>query len=175
MRAILAAIDFSRATDLVVTEAARLARGLGGKVVLLTVLVEPVYVKAYAPPQKSISKITVAHERAVRRRLAAIQLRLQSSSSARRPSYAADRPLPHPRGGGGTRRRVHRDGSRAHRIFDLILGSTTQAAETCAPSGRCRSARMRLPRRPKVRLVAAAERREAHHSTATTIDSPKST
>ena len=49
MKTILAAIDFSQVSDLVVAEAAALARPLGGKVVLVTVLVEPVFVKEYAP------------------------------------------------------------------------------------------------------------------------------
>src|SRR5688572_22809641 len=78
MKAILAAIDFSPVTALVVAQAAALARAIGGKVVLVTVLVEPVFVKGYAPPPPRFAKISVAHERGVRNRLATIQHQLQS-------------------------------------------------------------------------------------------------
>jgi nucleotide-binding universal stress UspA family protein len=129
MKAILAAIDFSNVTNLVIAEAATLARALGGKVVLVTVLVEPVFLKEYAAPQKSIAKITVAHERAVRNRLAAVQERLQSefvpAETVVRRGNAALHILEEAQ---------KRDaafiviGSHGHTaFFELVLGSTTQA------------------------------------------------
>jgi nucleotide-binding universal stress UspA family protein len=79
MKAIVAALDFSPVTDLVVTEAAGLARAMGAKVVLLTVLVEPVFQKPFASPPARIAKITVDHERAVRDRLTELQTRLHAA------------------------------------------------------------------------------------------------
>ena len=129
MRAILAAIDFSDVTERVVAEAATLARSLVGKVVLLTVLVEPVYLSQYAPPSKSVVKITVSQERAVRRRLAELQRDLQSDFVSAeivvRRGNAAIHIL---------EEAAEHDaafiviGSHGHSaLFELVLGSTTQA------------------------------------------------
>ena len=160
MKAILAAIDFSKVTDLVVDAAAKLARALGGKVVLVTVLVEPVFVKEYAPPQKSIAKITVEHERAVRHRLAAIQERLQSEFV---PTETVVR-----RGNAAAHILEDADehdaafiviGSHGHTaFFELLLGSTTQAVIKRAqqlvvviPH------KMRKPRTKKIHVTASQE------------------
>jgi nucleotide-binding universal stress UspA family protein len=159
MRAVLAAIDFSSVTDLVVAEAAALARAIGGKVVLVTVLVEPVYVKEYARPSKSIEKITVAHERAVRNHLAAIQNKLQSDFI---PAETVVR-----RGNAAVHILEEADehdaafiviGSHGHTaFFELVLGSTTQTVVK-----RARQPvvvvppKMRKPRRPRVRVLADA-------------------
>ena len=129
MKTILAAIDFSSVSSAIVAEAAALAHALGGKVVLVTVLVEPIYVKEYAPPQKSLEKITVAQERAVRDHLAAIQQRLHSEFI---PAEILVRR-------GNAARHILKEaerhdtayiviGSHGHTaFFELVLGSTTQA------------------------------------------------
>lgn len=128
MKAILAAIDFSGLTDQVVAEAAALAHAVGGKVVLTTVLVEPVYLKEYAPPPKSFAKITVEHERWVRNHLAAIQ------KSLRAKGVPAEVDV---RRGNAARQilEVAKEhdaafiviGSHGHTaFFELVLGSTTQ-------------------------------------------------
>lgn len=156
MKAIIAAIDFSKISDLVVAEAAALARALTGKVVLVTVLVEPTFVKEYAPPPKSIAKITVAHEKAVRHRLTILKNRLQSDFV---PAETVVR-----RGNAALHILEEADehdaafiviGSHGHTaFFDLVLGSTTQTVLKRAqrpvvviPH------RMRKPRRPKMRVV----------------------
>lgn len=158
MRAILAAIDFSRVTDLVVLEAARLARALAGKVVLVTVLVEPLHAKVYAPTTKSISRITVSHERAVRKCLAALQLQLQSEFVPAETVVRRGNPAQHI-----LEEAEEHDaaliviGSHGHTsFFELVLGSTTQAVL----KGSQRPVvvippRMRKPKRSRVRLVAA--------------------
>jgi nucleotide-binding universal stress UspA family protein len=128
MKAILAAIDFSPVSDLVVREAAALARALRGKLVLLTVLVEPVYVQGFAPPQKTIARITVTNEQAVRRRLTAMQQALQSElvpveTVVRRGNAAyhiMEEAAEHDA-------RFIVIGSHGHTaFFDLILGGTSQ-------------------------------------------------
>jgi nucleotide-binding universal stress UspA family protein len=157
MKAILAAVDFSPVSELVVAEAAALARVLCGKVVLVTVLVEPIYLKEYAPPQKSIAQITVAHERTVRKRLAAIQQRLRSEFV---PADVVIR-----RGSAALHLIAEAEehdaafiviGSHGHTaFFELVLGSTTQAVVK-----RARQPvviiphRMKKPRRAKLRVVA---------------------
>jgi nucleotide-binding universal stress UspA family protein len=159
MRAILAAIDFSRVTDLIVMEAARLARALQGKVVLVTVLVEPVYAKVYARTEKAISRITVSHERAVRKCLAAIQQQLQSEFVPAETVVRRGNPAQHL-----LEESEEHDaafiviGSHGHTaFFELLLGSTTQAVlkrsrrpVVVIPS------RMRKPKRSRRRPVAAA-------------------
>ena len=128
MKTILAAIDLSPVSNLVVAEAAAMARALGGKVILMTVLVEPVYVKEYAPPPRHIAKITRNHERAVRHRLATIEQQLQSdfipaATVVRRGSPASEI----------LKEAEEQDatcivlGSHGHTaLHDLILGSTSQ-------------------------------------------------
>jgi universal stress protein A len=156
MKAVVAAIDFSKVSDLVVAEAATLARRLGGKVVLVAVLVEPVYAKKLAAPTKTVAKFTSAHGRAVRRRLAAIRDQLQSEFL---PAEIVVR-----RGNAAVQ--ILREaeehevafiviGSHGHTAFsELLLGSTTQAVLKRArqpvvviPS------HMRKPRRARVRVV----------------------
>lgn len=126
MKTILAAIDFSNMSELVVAEASKLAHAFEAKVVLVTVLIEPVFLAAYATPQKSIARITVAHERAVRARLKEIQARLDSDLV---PTESVLR-----RGNPGLHiieEAEERDalyivvGSHGHTaLYDLVLGST---------------------------------------------------
>lgn len=158
MRAILAAIDFSPVCDQVVAQAATLARALHGKVVLVTVLVEPVYVKEYAPPPKSISRITVAHERAVRNRLRAIQEQLQTdyvpAETIVRRGNAAQHILDEADEHDAAFIVIGSHGHTA--FFELILGSTTQAVVKRAQQPVVViPPRMPKPRRTKVRLAAA--------------------
>lgn len=157
VKTILAAIDFSPVSDLVVAQAAALARAVGGKVVLVTVMVEPVFVKGYAPPPPKFEKITVTHERAVRKRLAALQQQLQSdfvvAETVVRRGNAALHIL---------QEAEEHDtvfiviGSHGHTaFFELVVGSTTQTV-----LNRARQpvvvipAKMRKPRRPKFPVMA---------------------
>ncbi len=129
MKAILAAIDFSTVSDGVVKQAAALARALGGKVVLLTVLVEPVFLPEFAPPARRIEKITVAQERNVRKHLETLR---QELLAARVPAEIVVRH-------GGAAEHIVREaaeldaafiviGSHGHSaLFELVLGGTTQA------------------------------------------------
>lgn len=128
MKTILAAIDLSRVTELVVAEAAELAQALGGKLVLITVLVEPVFLKEYAPPAQSVAKITVEQERAVRNRLESMRVALEAQSVpteivVRRGAVAANiLEEANRRAAAFIVIGSHGQGG----LFELILGSTTQ-------------------------------------------------
>ena len=77
MKTILAPIDFSSATESVVTEAASLARAFGGKVVLLTVLQPPAITNEYSALVDNLSEIMAAGEKNAARRLAELEARLK--------------------------------------------------------------------------------------------------
>lgn len=80
MTTILAPIDLSSISARVVLHATRLARAFRGRVVLLTVMVPPVFVKEYAPPPELLRRVTVGNEKAVRRRLAELEGQLARAS-----------------------------------------------------------------------------------------------
>ena len=135
MTTILAPVDLSRVTAEVVAQAGGLARAFQGRVVLLTVMVPPVFVKEYAPPPEKLRRITVGNEKAVQRRLAELEQRL-AGQSIRATSVILR--------GGPARiileqaRRRKADyivmGSHGHSAFhDLIAGSTTQRVLKRAP------------------------------------------
>ena len=157
MKTILAAIDLSPVSDLVVAEAEAMARALCGKVVVVTVLVEPIYLKEYAPPQKRIAKITVNHERAVRHRLAAIQRQLQSdfvpAETVVRRGSAALNILQEAEEQDATCIVIGSHGHTA--LHDLILGSTTQVVlKRARQPVLVIPPKMRKRRRAKTRIVA---------------------
>ena len=129
MNVLLAAVDFSPPTAGIVGEASRLARALGAKVLLVTVLAEPVYVPEYAPPPKRLASIMVGREPAVRKRLIAIQRELLAAGVACDWVVDRGRPAFHI-----LRRAKEHDaaliviGSHGHSaLFEMLLGSTTQA------------------------------------------------
>ena len=64
MKTILAAIDFSAVSQQVVAHASSLAQALRGRVVLLTALVSPVFVEAFAPPPASLNQVLAGTENA---------------------------------------------------------------------------------------------------------------
>lgn len=159
MRTILAAIDFSSATHAIVEEATKLARALQAKLLLVTVLVEPIFVKEYAPPPRGVARLMVANERAVRARLATLRQQVQTSLV---PAETIVR-----RGNAAAHILEEADehdaayiviGSHGHSAFyDLVLGSTTQRVLRQArqivmviPPGRARIRRRTRSRPPAV-------------------------
>src|SRR5689334_22048847 len=128
MRAVLAAIDFSKVSDLVIAHAASLARAWKGKVVLVTALVEPIFLKEYAPPPKRLANITIAHERAVRARLTRIAEQLRAdfvpAEAVVRRGNAAQRILEEAEQHDAMCIVIGSHGRTA--FFELVLGSTTQ-------------------------------------------------
>lgn len=128
MKTILAAVDFSPGSARVVEEAATLARALHARLVLATVLIEPVYLKEFAPPPPRVAQITVAHERAVRARLAALQTTLRARSIPTTVVVRCGQPAVELLAEAAKRNPAYLViGSHGHTAFyDLLLGSTAQ-------------------------------------------------
>lgn len=129
MKSIIAAIDFSPMSELIVAQAAELARAVNGKVILVTVMVEPVYLPEYAPPPKRTAKLTVTHERTLKQRLVEIQTRLRADAvpaeAVLRRGAAAPQVLAVAEDAGAAFIVI---GSHGHgAVFELFLGSTSQA------------------------------------------------
>lgn len=80
MTTVLAPIDLSPITTEVVAQAGNLARAFRGRVILFTVMLEPIFVKEYAPPPDLVRRVTVGNERAVRRQLAEFEKQLARQS-----------------------------------------------------------------------------------------------
>jgi len=128
MTTIVAAIDFSNASERVLEAAADLARSTGGRLVLVTVIAEPVFLKGYAPLPKSVARISVEHAREIKRRLAVFQERLEAESI---PVEVVT-----PRGDAALHIVKEAEkrgadciviGAHGHSaLFELVLGSTTQ-------------------------------------------------
>lgn len=128
MNELLVPIDLSSTSLTALRAATRLARAMDAKLVLLTVLVEPVFVREYAPPPAAIEKITTRHERGVTHQVEQLQ------QAAGRLGVTAEVVI---RRGDAVReildlaqrRKVELIVMGAHghsAIFELLLGSTTQ-------------------------------------------------
>ena len=127
MKTILAPVDFSAVSDLVVAEAATLARAFQGRVVLLNVIQPPAVVAEYAPLMQNIAEITVAGEKAAARKLGAAQQKLQSDFIEAETAQLVGSPVQHIL---AEAERVGADyivmGSHGHTaLYDLLVGSTT--------------------------------------------------
>ena len=80
MKTILAAVDFSGASESVVSQSIDLAQATHGRVVLLTVVQPPVINSEFAAPLlENYAEITVAAEKAAARNLHVIEQRVQST------------------------------------------------------------------------------------------------
>lgn len=128
VRTILAAIDFSAVTNSIVDEATKLARAMDCRLILITVLVEPIFVKEYAPPPRGVAKLMVANERAVRARLATLRQKVQAAfvpaDTVVRRGNAAAHILEEAEEHDAAYIVIGSHGHSA--FFDLVLGSTTQ-------------------------------------------------
>jgi nucleotide-binding universal stress UspA family protein len=127
LKAILAPVDFSSATDSVVAEAARLAASLEAKVVLLSVIQPPVITSEFAPLMENMAEITAAGEKAAAAHLARLQERLQDQNVVSETVQLNGAPVPHIL---EQARLCSADyivmGSHGHNaIYDLLVGSTT--------------------------------------------------
>lgn len=109
------------------SEAATLARALGGRVVLLTVIQPPVITNEYAPLMENIAEITAAGEKAAAKRLAAIQDKLEAERLPVEVIQLNGAPVPQI---ADQAKKLDADyivmGSHGHTAFyDLLVGSTT--------------------------------------------------
>lgn len=76
MKTILVPVDFSSATDAVVTAAVDLARALRGRIVLLSVIQPPVITSELASPLIGRSRATMEAQRSAEKQLAALEKRI---------------------------------------------------------------------------------------------------
>jgi nucleotide-binding universal stress UspA family protein len=127
MKTILAPIDFSPVSDAVVAEAARLARGLNGRVVLLTVTQPPVMVSEYAPLLENIAELTAAGEKNAARQLAKLEDRLRTDFVSAESLQFTGTPITHiVEQAESLRADYIVMGSHGHTaLYDLLVGSTT--------------------------------------------------
>ena len=118
MKTILAPVDFSAASEAVLTQAIELARALAGRVVLLTVIQPPVITSEYAGLMENLSEVIAAGERNAARRLGELEARVrQILEQAER--LGADFIVM---------------GSHGHTaLYDLLVGSTTHGVLLRAP------------------------------------------
>lgn len=127
MKTILAAVDFSSASESVVAQAAALARVLDGRVVLLSVVQPLIIASEFAPPPESVAEITTAGEKAAAEHLAGIKERLRTDGITFEAIQCKGAPVPHIL---EQAKKVAADlivmGSHGHTaLYDLVVGSTT--------------------------------------------------
>ena len=127
VKTILAPVDFSDVSDAVVAEAAGLAKALGGRVVVLSVIQPPVITNEYAPLMENIAEITAAGEKAASKRLAGIQDKLEAEGLSVDVVQLSGAPVPQI---ADQAKKFAADyivmGSHGHTAFyDLLVGSTT--------------------------------------------------
>jgi nucleotide-binding universal stress UspA family protein len=127
MKTILAPLDFSEASDAVVAEAAALARAVGGRVVMLTVIQSPALTVEFMPGFGNATDIVAASERYVSARMAAYatQLARENIATETRALHGAPVELITAQAKAlGASYIVM--GSHGHTaIYDLLVGSTT--------------------------------------------------
>jgi nucleotide-binding universal stress UspA family protein len=127
MKTILAPVDFSAASDAVVTEAAALARALQGRVVFLNVVQPPVTISEYAPLVPDVSEMTAACERFGARELEKLEARLATDFVTVESVQLVGAPIPLIV---EEAEKIGADyivmGSHGHTaLYDLLVGSTT--------------------------------------------------
>src|SRR4051812_44930942 len=94
MKTILAPVDFSTASDAVVTEAAALARALQGRVVFLNVVQLPVTISEYAPLLQNVSEMTAACEKHGARELEKLEAKLAADFVTAESVQLVGAPIP---------------------------------------------------------------------------------
>jgi len=135
MKTILAPVDFSAASEAVLLQSIELARALGGRVVLLTVIQPPVITNEYAALMENIGEVMAAGERNAARRLAELAARVRA---AQVPVETLQLNGPPVRNILEQAARLAADyvvmGSHGHTAFyDLLVGSTTHGVLLRAP------------------------------------------
>jgi nucleotide-binding universal stress UspA family protein len=135
MKTILAAVDSSSISELVVTEAAALATAAKGRIVLLTVVQPPLITSEYTPMIENIAEITAAGEKAAARHLLVIQERLQALGLTAETVQRTGSPVTHILDGADEHKADYIVmGSHGHTAFyDLLVGSTTHGVLLRAP------------------------------------------
>ena len=127
MKTILAPIDFSGITDVVVAEATALGRALNARVYLFTVVQPPVVANEFAPLFENMAEITAAGEKHASRELVKLETRIQVEFVNAESSHAIGQPIPLIV---AQAEKCQADyivmGSHGHTaLYDLLVGSTT--------------------------------------------------
>jgi len=127
MKTILAPVDFSPASDAVVTHAAALARVHQARLVFLSVVQPPIITSDYGPLVENISEIVAAAERSATERLEKLRARVAADVTSVETELAGGPPV---QAIIDTAARFHADfivmGSHGHTaLYDLVIGSTT--------------------------------------------------
>ncbi len=127
MKTILTPVDFSSASDDVIREASALARALGGRIVVLTVIQPPVITSEYSPMMENFAAITAAGEEAATTRLQRITRGLQAKSIPHATLRLHGAPVAHIV---EQAKKLSADyivmGSHGHNaVYDLLVGTTT--------------------------------------------------
>jgi nucleotide-binding universal stress UspA family protein len=135
MKTILAPVDFSAASEAVLAQAIELARALGGRVVLLTVIQPPVITNEYAALMENLAEVMAAGERNAARRLAELETRVRAAQVPVETLQLNGAPV---RQILDQAARVAADyvvmGSHGHTaLYDLLVGSTTHGVLLRAP------------------------------------------
>ena len=137
MKTILAPVDFSAASEAVLAQAIELARALGGRVVLLTVIQPPVITNEYAALMENLAEVMAAGERNAARRLAELETRVRA---AQVPVETLQLNGPPVRNILEQAARLPADyvvmGSHGHTaLYDLLVGSTSAGVMKRVKSG----------------------------------------
>jgi nucleotide-binding universal stress UspA family protein len=135
MKTILAPVDFSAASEAVLQQSIELARALGGRVVLLTVIQPPVITNEYSALMENIGEVMAAGERNAARRLAELEARVRAAQVPVETLQLNGAPV---RSILEQAARLSADylvmGSHGHTAFyDLLVGSTTHGVLLRAP------------------------------------------
>jgi nucleotide-binding universal stress UspA family protein len=127
VKTILAPVDFSASTEMVVAEAEALAKAFQARVILLAVIQPPVITSEYAPVMDNLAEITAAGEKSAAKHLARLQEQLQRNGLSVDVVQLNGAPIPHI----VEQAKTHAAdyivmGSHGHTaLYDLLVGSTT--------------------------------------------------
>jgi nucleotide-binding universal stress UspA family protein len=127
MKTILAPVDFSSVSESVVAAARDLARGFGGKVILLSIVQPPAVLAEYAPLLENIAELTATGEKNASRHLGKIEQRLRDDFVAVESVVTTGSPVPAIlEQAKGCEPDYIVMGSHGHTaLYDLLVGSTT--------------------------------------------------
>lgn len=135
MKTLLVPVDFSAVTNAVVRAACDLAKAVGGRLVLLHVLVPPVVVDVYGLGQEMLAETVAASEQITTRKLRALA---RACTQRRVPVRAVQRQGAPVKEILAAAKRLRVDGivlgTHGHgAAYDLIVGSTTTGVLRKAP------------------------------------------
>jgi nucleotide-binding universal stress UspA family protein len=127
MKTILAPVDFSTASEAVITHATTLAKAYDARLVLLSVVQPPLITSDYGPLVDNIAEIVAAAERSATERLEKVRLQVAHTVSAVETELAGGPPV---QAITDAATRFSADfivmGSHGHTaLYDLVIGSTT--------------------------------------------------